>query len=223
MSKGFLLTFEGGEKTGKSTIVKMLSLFLFSEFGIIPTVVREPGSTLIGEKIRDILHDRQNSNMHPKTEALLYQASRAQLVTEVVEPDLEEGSLVIIDRFKDSSKVYQGAGRGLGMDKIEELNDFSTNGLKPDLTILLDVDLETAQERSKNDGIEVNRMDLQGTAFDETVRKTYLELAKSDERWRIVSTKDKTIDEVFSEVKGIVVEKLYQVGYLERENQGKER
>ncbi|SRR5258708_4738668 len=222
--EGFLISFEGSDKSGKSSVITKLGIFLFDEFGIRAVPFREPGGTSIGEKIRNILHDHENTEMSAKTELFLYLASRSQLVEQRIKSELEKGSLVIIDRFGDSSKVYQGVGRELGIDKVDELNKYATGDLVPNLTVLLDVDLEIAEERSKNDGVEINRMDIQKADFKKRVREAYLQLAKSDPyRWEVVNTSGKNINDVFSEVRTIVVRKLYQEGFIETENKGKER
>ena len=176
MDKGLFVTFEGIDGCGKTTQVTALRQSL-EEKGTKVIVIREPGATLIGEKIRAILLDNANCGMSSETEVLLYEAARAQIVNEVIRPALREGKVVICDRFYDSSVAYQGYARGLSLESIDSLNRFATGGLEPDLTYLLDLPAEAAWTRmNKREGSH-DRLEIEGLGFMEKVRAGYLELA----------------------------------------------
>lgn len=180
------ITFEGSEGSGKSTQIKMLAAHL-RQRGYEVLVTREPGGTHIGEQVRHCLHDVQNKEMTAAAEALLYSASRSQLVREVIIPALEKGVVVICDRFADSTIAYQGYGRQLDLEALVTITHFATGGLKPDLTILFDIDVEEGLSRRTAGGEEMNRMDLQELGFYKRVRNGYKELVKKEpERWVIV-------------------------------------
>lgn len=177
------VTFEGPEGAGKTSQILQLADFL-REQGEQPVVTREPGGTSIGDQIRDTLHDTANSEMDPRAEVLLYSASRAQLVSERIEPALAQGAVVLCDRYADSTIAYQGYGRGLDLAALRELTRFATGGLQPDLTILLDLDVTTGLSRRRAYGEEMNRLDLETVAFHERVRLGYHELAAEEPaRW----------------------------------------
>ena len=171
------ITFEGSEGCGKSTQVQLLANRL--DMGGIPFLItREPGGTAIGESIRDLLQFApQSAGMTPETELLLFEASRSQLVREVIKPALERGECVIADRFLDSTTVYQGVARKLDRKVVRQLNAFAIADCVPDITFLLDVDLETARSRMKGPR-RPDRMEQQSEEFYEQVRDGYLELAK---------------------------------------------
>lgn len=190
MSKGFFITFEGTEGSGKSTQVRMLSELLESK-GIQCILTREPGGTDFAERIRDILKDTSlNKVLSLKTEALLFQAARAQHVFEKIRPALEKNKVVICDRFADSSTVYQGIARGLGKDKLEALNKFSTDNLQPDLTLLLDIEPGIGLSRAhirENCSIQKDRFEEQDLAFHIKIRESFLKLATDNpERFRVI-------------------------------------
>ena len=184
--KGILITFEGGEGGGKTTQVARLRERL-NKAGRDVIVVREPGGTVISEKIREILLDKQNTSMAYTTEVLLFQAGRAQIYREIVLPSLAAGKVVLMDRSRDSSVVYQGMVRGFGRELIDQLNDISTKNTVPDLTFLLDVPPKMGLARQTANG-EVNRMELQGMDFHTSVNAAYQQLAKEDTkgRWVII-------------------------------------
>ncbi|MEY2543626.1 MAG: dTMP kinase [Verrucomicrobiota bacterium] len=170
------ITFEGSEGCGKSTQVQMLAT-RFETLGVQFLVTREPGGTPIGESIRELLQFApQSAGMTPETELLLFEASRSQLVREVIKPALDAGKCVIADRFFDSTTVYQGVARKLDRKIVRQLNAFAVGDCVPDITFLLDVDLTTTQERMK--GRRPDRMEQQSLEFYEQVRDGYLELAK---------------------------------------------
>src|SRR6266704_817741 len=181
------ITFEGSEGCGKSTQVQLLATHL-EILGVPFLVTREPGGTAIGESIRELLQFApQSAGMTPETELLLFEASRSQLVREVIKPALERGDCVIADRFFDSTTVYQGVARKLDRKVVRQLNAFAVGDCIPDVTFLLDVDLTTNQERMKGPR-RPDRMEQQSVEFYEQVRDGYLELAKW-QRDRIVVIK----------------------------------
>lgn len=180
------ITLEGPEGSGKSSQLPILAEWL-REQGYNVYTTREPGGTMISDQIRTILHDLENTSMHPRTEILLYLASRSQHVEEVIRPLLEKDTIVLCDRYADSTLAYQGYGHGVDIPTLKKLLDFSTGGLYPDLTILLDLNVEIGLERRKQSGGEWNRLDAYALAFHKRVREGYLTLvADQPQRWRIV-------------------------------------
>jgi dTMP kinase len=180
------ITLEGPEGSGKSSQIPALAEWL-REQGYDVYTTREPGGTQIGDQIRQVLHDLENTAMHPRTEILLFLAARAQHVEEVMRPKLNNNTIVICDRYADSTLAYQGYGHGVDLDMLRKLLDFSTGGLYPDLTILLDLDVEKGLDRRKQSGGEWNRLDAYTIAFHKRVREGYLTLvANEPQRWRIV-------------------------------------
>jgi len=162
---GLFITIEGPEGSGKTTVAKMITERLKME-GYPVVYTREPGGVEIAEKIRDIILDVNNTKLDPRSEALLYAASRRQHLVEKVEPALAEGKIIICDRFIDSSLAYQGHARGLGIDEVFEMNMFAINKRLPDLTILLDIDPQEGLNRiNKNRSGELNRLDLENLSF----------------------------------------------------------
>ena len=164
---GLLIALEGPDGCGKTTQIELLKDRLEKE-GFEVIVTREPGGTKISEKIREILLDNDNNEMGSCCEALLYAASRAQLVEEVIKPALAEGKMIICDRFVHSSLVYQGIGRGLGIKEIEGINNFALNGLKSDLTIMIDIDFEKGLDRKRNQK-KLDRLENSGNDFHKKV------------------------------------------------------
>jgi dTMP kinase len=181
--KGVLITFEGIDYAGKTTQIELLIKAL-EEAGLRVLLVREPGGTLISEKIRRILLDPASQEMSPEAELLLYSASRAQLIWEKVLPALEKGQVVICDRFYDSSTAYQGYGRGLDLDFIAGLNRFAAFGLVPDVTFFLDLEPEVAAVRQKRRGKSEDRLESSSQDFFARVRNGYYQIA--DDRTRNV-------------------------------------
>ena len=174
MKKGLLVSLEGPDGAGKSSVLEALVPIL-EENGHQVVTTREPGGVPISEAIREVILDQKNTEMDGKTELLLYIASRRQHLIEKVLPALESGKLVIMDRFIDSSVAYQGFGRGLGVSDIEWLNQFATDGLKPDVTLYFDLDVEEGLARiARNKNREVNRLDLEGLDMHRRVRQGYL-------------------------------------------------
>lgn len=187
MSTGFLLSFEGSEGCGKSTQIALLRTRLEAA-GRAVVVLREPGGTELGESIRHLLqHAKEGAEMTAETELLLFAASRAQLVREKIRPLLVAGTLVILDRFLDSTTVYQGIARGLPLESVRAINHFAIGGTLPQLTLVLDMDSATARQRIHQTGRELDRIESQPQAFFEKVRQGYLEVARAEpERVKII-------------------------------------
>ncbi|MBO7120928.1 MAG: dTMP kinase [Bacilli bacterium] len=193
------ITFEGGEGAGKSTAIKRIVEKLTSE-GYEIVLTREPGGTPIAEEIRNVILDKKNTAMDPRTEALLYAASRRQHLVEKVIPALKEGKLVLCDRFIDSSLAYQGGAREIGIDNVYNMNLFATEGMLPDLTILFDIKPEEGLARiAANSQREVNRLDVEKLAFHNKVRDSFHELAKKFPERFVIIDASKGPDEVFEE------------------------
>ena len=177
------ITLEGPDGSGKSIQVPALAEFVRQQ-GYDVLTTREPGGTSIGDQIREVIMSMKNKSMNPRTEILLFCAARAQIVSEVIRPQLEKGVVVISDRYADSTLAYQGYGHGLDLKVLRGILDFATGGLTPDLTLLLDVDVETGLSRRQQGGGEWNRLDDYALAFHRRVRDGYLELAAAEpQRW----------------------------------------
>ncbi|KON82719.1 dTMP kinase [Rossellomorea marisflavi] len=176
MMNGSFITVEGPEGAGKSTVLAVLAKRL-EEDGVPVVITREPGGIKIAEQIREVILHTENTEMDERTEALLYAAARRQHLVEKVLPALREGKVVLCDRFIDSSLAYQGKGRGIGMDAIEEINAFAIEDHMPDLTLYFDIEPEEGLKRiNQHKGREVNRLDLESVGFHHKVREGYLEL-----------------------------------------------
>ncbi len=200
------ITFEGSEGSGKTSQLLPLAGFL-QDRGYLVFTTREPGGTPIGDKVRSILLDLKNTEMHPRTEILLLQASRAQLVEQVIRPRLQAGEIVLCDRFADSSLAYQGYGYSIDPEELQPLIGFATCGLKPDLTLLFDVDVEEGLRRKARHG-EWNRLDAYQVDFYQRVRQGYIQLARAEpQRWVIVNA-NRPFDQVQEEIRGVVEERL---------------
>ena len=176
MKKGLFISFEGSDGTGKSTQVRLLTEYLSSK-GYDVLLTREPGGTAISEKIRNIILDPENSEMDGHTEALLYAASRAQLVSEVLRPAIEEGKIIICDRFMDSSIAYQGFARGLGPDEVRMINEFAVHGLQPDITFFMDLSPEKAMQRVERQGSK-DRLEAEAMDFHRSVYQGFVKLCE---------------------------------------------
>lgn len=177
------ITFEGPDGSGKSTQIKRLAERLRAD-GRQVLLTREPGGTAIGEQIRNVLHDLHNTAMQPRAEILLYSAARAQLVGEVILPHLAGGGVVLSDRYYDSTLAYQGYGHGLDLAALRQITAFATHGLKPDVTLLFDLDPDLGLQRRLANREEWNRLDAYDLAFHQRVRAGYLELLRAEpERW----------------------------------------
>jgi len=189
------ITFEGIDFCGKSTQAELLKKY-FENNGQKVILIREPGGTIISEKVREILLDKNNSEMKIETEFLLFSSSRSQLVREIIIPALKENNVVISDRFHDSSTAYQGYGRGLDIDIINQINSFAISNLIPDITFFIDTPVEVClQRRAEKSKIELDRIELSSLSFYQKVRNGYLKIAKSDSRFRIVNG-SLTIEEI---------------------------
>jgi dTMP kinase len=186
-----LITLEGPDGSGKSTQIDLLVQKLRAKgYKVVQT--REPGGTPIGDEIRQVLHDLKNTAMHPHTETLLYAASRAQLVAQVIRPHLESGGIVVCDRYRDSTLAYQGYGHGLDLEALNSILAFATGNLTPDLTFYLDLSVEDGLKRRKDAADDWNRMDAMAVEFHQRVRAGYEKLiAAEPERWvRIAASQD---------------------------------
>lgn len=183
-ARGVFITVEGGEGSGKSTQLRILSRRL-AGLGLKVRELREPGGTRTGEAVRSILLGHEHAGLDPRAELLLYEAARAQLVAEVIAPGLESGEVILCDRFYDSSTAYQGYGRGLPLDEVRALNRAATGGLEPDVTLLFDVDPMIGLERATREGAD--RLESEDVSFHERVRSGFLELARQESgRMRVV-------------------------------------
>jgi len=201
------ITLEGPEGSGKTSHIAPLVEYL-REKGYIVFPTREPGGTSIGEQIREIIHDLKNVEMHPRTETLLYQAARAQIVEQVIKPRLADGEIVISDRYYDSTIAYQGYGHQQDLEQVRTLVKYATGGLTPDLTVLLDVDIEEGLKRKKKDN-EWNRMDAYTLEFHQRVRAGYLEMVRHEpNRWVVVDAEQKW-ESVQEELRRVVEEWLH--------------
>ena len=203
MPKGKFITFEGGEGCGKSTQVQRLKAALERK-GISVLLTREPGGTLLAEQIRSLLKDETEDPPCDRAELLLFLAARAQLVKNVIRPALAAGTWVVSDRFSDSTLAYQGYGRGLSLDVIRAANDFACEGLKPDRTILLDVDPVTSRARMRGREASTNtkadRIERAGDDFHARLRKGFLELAAAEPSRIVTIDASGTEDDVWERV-----------------------
>lgn len=201
------VTFEGPEGSGKSSQIALLAPYL-QEQGFTIVTTREPGGTPIGDEIRACVHNVANTAMTPIAEMLLYSASRAQHVGELIRPSLASGHIVLCDRFADSTIAYQGYGRGLNLDQLHQVTQIATEGLQPDITFLLDVDVEQGLARRTGGGLEMNRLDLETVQFHQRVREGYHAMAKTDPaRWIIVNA-ERPLSIIQEELRTKIVERL---------------
>ena len=193
--KGLFITFEGADGCGKTTQIKLLDEYLRSQ-GYKTLLTREPGSKGLGEKVREILLNYEGE-VSSKCESFLFLADRAQHIDCIIKPALEQGKIVLCDRHTDSTLAYQGYGRGLDLSEIKYLNKLATGDIKPDLTLVFDVDVETSQSRI---GTQKDRMESAGIEFFERVRQGFLEIAKSEpERVKVIDS-TQTIEEIHKQV-----------------------
>lgn len=207
MKNGIIISFEGPDGAGKTTVLEQV-LPVLQEKGYDIITTREPGGVEIAERIRDVILDVNHVAMDNKTELLLYMAARRQHYVEKVLPALEAGKVVLIDRFIDSSIAYQGAGRGLDKDIIRRLNDFAIDGRKPDLTLYFDVESEIGLARiAKNAEREVNRLDLEKLDMHKRVREGYLALTEQEKRIVTIDA-SRELAEVVSETLHTILEQL---------------
>jgi len=204
------ITLEGPEGSGKTSHIPALVKYLHEKgYTIFPT--REPGGTSIGEQVREVLHSLKNTEMHARTETLLYQAARAQFVEQVVRPRLALGKIVLSDRYADSTMAYQGYGHQQDLKQVRALVKYATSGLVPDLTILLDVDVEIGLERGalrRAKGGEWNRVDAYQLDFHRRVRAGYMEMAKQEPRRWFVVDAGKGWEDVQKQLRTTILRKL---------------
>jgi len=196
MKKGLFITFEGADGCGKTTQITLLAEYLKSR-NIEAIITREPGAKGLGVKIRELLLN-YNGEVSPTCESFLFLADRAQHVDCIIKPALESGKVVLCDRHTDSTVAYQGYGRNLDIDKIKNLNNIATGGLKPDFTIVFDIDVETSMQRV---GKEKDRMESSGIEFYKRVRKGFIEIAQMEpNRVKVISAAD-SIENIHKKVK----------------------
>lgn len=197
---GYFITFEGTDGSGKTSVLNIIEEKL-KQKNVDYLRTREPGGVPLAEKIRAVILDKDATEMDARTEALLYAAARRQHLVEKVLPALKEGKIVLCDRFVDSSLAYQGAGRGLGVENVAKINEFATEGLKPDLTFYLKIDPKIGLSRiQKNRTDEVNRLDNEDFSFYEKLNDTYQELAKAEKRIKTIDASlplEKVSDQVW--------------------------
>ncbi len=199
MTKGLFITFEGGDGCGKTTQINLLDKYL-QEKGYKTMLTREPGAKGLGVKLREILLN-YDGEVSPQAESFLFLADRAQHVDCIIKPALKDGVIVLCDRHTDSTVAYQGYGRGLDLEQIYKLNSIATSGLKPDLTIVLDVDVETSMQRV---GKEKDRMESAGIEFFERVRNGFLEIAKQEpERVKVINSSE-SIENIHKQIVELV-------------------
>jgi dTMP kinase len=202
--RGYLVTFEGVDAAGKSTQIDLLTARLKKTKHKVE-VVREPGGTVISEKIRALLLDVAHREMDSLAELFLYEAARAQLVRQKIRPALEKGWIVICDRFADSSYAYQGYGRELSVSMVKQLNEWATGGIKPDITFFIDVAQSEARKRKKNMNTAKDRLEhTAGEKFYEEVRKGYLELADQEPTRLKVIDGTRPVEEIEKEIFEII-------------------
>jgi len=203
------ITIEGPDGSGKSMQIPPLAEYLRKQ-GYEVLTTREPGGTSIGDQIRQVIMKLGNTSMDPRTEILLFCAARAQIVSEVLLPNLERGVIVISDRYADSTLAYQGYGHGLDLDVLRQILKFATRDLRPDLTLLLDIDAEEGLRRRQNSGGEWNRLDAYNLAFHQRVHAGYHELVRLEpERWVVVDGKQPP-DNVQIELQKIVLQRIVE-------------
>jgi dTMP kinase len=201
-----VITFEGPEGSGKTSHIPELRDYLI-QAGYPVFCTREPGGTSIGDQIREVLLANRNTEMHPRAEILLFQASRAQLVEQEIQPRIHRGEIVLCDRYADSTIAYQGYGHQVDLGQLRAIVDFATGGLKPDLSLLLDVNVEVGLQRRHKDG-DVNRLDAFELEFHRRVRAGYHELVKGEpNRWLVIDA-NQDWGKVQEDLRAVIMEKL---------------
>ena len=208
MKKGVFISLEGPEGAGKTSVLEAL-LPQLKEMGYELLKTREPGGVAISEKIREVILDKGHTAMDAKTELLLYIASRRQHLAEKVLPALGQGTWVLQDRFIDSSVAYQGYGRGLAVDDVEWLNQFATDGLKPDLTLYFDIDVKEGLARiARDQEREVNRLDLEGLDLHERVRQGYLTILEKEPERVVKIDASQPLEQVVADSLAVIKERF---------------
>jgi len=206
IKKGFFITFEGIDGCGKSTQLKLTQKYL-KQNGYRVKVLREPGSTPVSEKIRNILLNKK-LKITPASELMLYEAARAELVHNVIAPALEAGEVVLCDRFYDSTTAYQGYGRGLDIQLIKKLNNLAAGNSKPNLTFVFDINYAESLRRMNKINKVADRLESESKAFFQRVRKGFLEIARRDKKRVVLINGNRPVDRVFDEVKNCLRRKL---------------
>ena len=211
--KGLFITFEGGEGAGKSSLIQYVQKGLESQ-DYQTVTLREPGSSSLGEKIRQLLLESSNQPLSKKAELMLFLASRAQLIEESILPAIEKGHIVLCDRYNDSTIAYQGEGRGLGSEFVKSVCDLITKNCIPDLTILLDVPVPIGLKRAKSAPKEVSndRFESETLAFHEKIRAAYLKLLQENPKRMVLVDAARPLSEVSEKTLNIITQKLQQYG-----------
>lgn len=210
--KGLFITFEGNDGSGKSSVIEAIKLEL-EKRGYDIVYSREPGGSKIAEKIREVILDKDNMGMDDKTESLLYAASRREHIMKTILPALNDGKIILCDRFLDSSLAYQGYARGIGIDNVYEMNEYATDGLLPDLTLLVCVRPEIGLNRIKNNNRgELDRLELEKMEFHKKVYEGYLEVQKRFPDRVVIINGEATREEVREEALKVVLEFLNKIG-----------
>lgn len=204
---GLFITFEGGDGAGKSTQAEKLTATLQAA-GRTVVRTREPGGTPVGEKLRSLVLEHGNGEIDARTEALIFAASRAAHVAQVIRPAVDRGDVVVCDRFIDSSVAYQGSGRSLGTEDVRQLNVWATEGFSPDLTVLLDVDPEQGRQRRTANQAAEDRLESEPDAFHLRIRRTFLEQARNDPARYLVLDAGRPVDELAAAILARVQELL---------------
>ncbi len=202
--RGFFITFEGNDGSGKSSVIGAIKEEL-EKLNIDVLLTREPGGSKIAEKIRKIILDKDNLEMDPKTEALLYAASRREHIVHTIKPALKEGKVVLSDRYLDSSLVYQGIARNLGVEEVYNLNDFAVEGFLPDLTIMIAVHPEVGMARIKKNRGELDRLELEKMEFHNMVYEGYKTIGEKYPNRIVMINGEQTKEQVIEEAKAIVL------------------
>lgn len=204
---GSFITLEGIDFSGKSTQAGYLVRWL-AESGHDVEFIREPGGTEASERIRKILLSRDDISVCDRTELLLFLAARAQLVDEIITPKLDSGSIVVCDRFFDSTYAYQGYARGIDIEVIKQINDFATNGLSPDVTLVYDLPVEVAQRRGVNSAADHDRLEKEDVDFHNRVREGYLRLADEYKDRIVVINADNSLESIWERTREVVNERV---------------
>lgn len=210
---GKFISFEGPDGAGKTSVMRQITAYLKDQLGSDGVVyTREPGGNHIAEQIRDVLFDADNTDMDPRTEALLFAAARRQHLVADILPALQNGKVILCDRYVDSSIAYQGAGRGLGEENIWQINQFAIDGLMPELTIYLDIDSELGLQRiAQNRADEVNRLDEEKLSFHRKVRSAYQKLAQENPQRIVTIDASQPLDQVILQVQQAIHQRFSQL------------
>lgn len=210
---GKFISFEGPDGAGKTSVMRQITANLKEQLGSDGVVyTREPGGNHIAEQIRDVLFDADNTDMDPRTEALLFAAARRQHLVADILPALQNGKVILCDRYVDSSIAYQGAGRGLGEENIWQINQFAIDGLMPELTIYLDIDSELGLQRiAQNRADEVNRLDEEKLSFHRKVRSAYQKLAQENPQRIVTIDASQPLDQVILQVQQAIHQRFSQL------------